>query len=425
GNISANIVVNSSGVNVNTVGTYTLTYNVSDSSGNTATQKTRTVSVVDTVKPVITPIGADTVGAEAGLPYTDAGATATDNYDGNITARIVIANPVDTSTLGTYTIRYNVADASGNIALEKTRTVRVTDTISPTITRNGSATITVEYSSTYVDAGATATDSFAGNLTANIVTTNSVNTGALGSYTVRYNVSDPSSNVATEVTRTVSVVDTTKPVITRNGSATVMIEYGSVYTDAGATATDNVGGNITANIVVTNPVNTSALGTYTVRYNITDSSGNIATEVTRAVNVADTTKPVITRLGASPINAEAGTSYTDAGATATDNVNGNITANIAVTNPVNINSLGSYTVRYNVSDTAGNAATEVTRVVNVADTTKPVITRNGSATISVEKGTTYTDAGATASDSFAGNLTSNIVVTNPVNVNVVGSYVIL
>ena len=45
--------------------------------------------------------------------------------------------------------------------------------------------------------------------------------------------------------------------------------------------------------------------------------------------------------------------------------------------PVNSNTLGAYTVTYNVSDAAGNAATEVTRTVNVTDQTAPVITFNG------------------------------------------------
>ena len=44
----------------------------------------------------------------------------------------------------------------------------------------------------------------------------------------------------------------------------------------------------------------------------------------------------------------------------------------------------------------GNAATEVTRTVNVNDTTAPVITLVGDAEITVEVGTTYTDL--TASD---------------------------
>ena len=62
-----------------------------------------------------------------------------------------------------------------------------------------------------------------------------------------------------------------------------------------------------------NPVNTAVLGPYTVTYNVDDSSGNAAVEVTRVVNVVDTTIPVITRLGVSPIDRWSWSIYVDAG----------------------------------------------------------------------------------------------------------------
>jgi len=53
----------------------------------------------------------------------------------------------------------------------------------------------------------------------------------------------------------------------------------------GATANDDVDGDITNNIVTVNPVDTSKPGTYTVTYNVSDTSGNAATEVSRTVTV--------------------------------------------------------------------------------------------------------------------------------------------
>ena len=81
------------------------------------------------------------------------------------------------------------------------------------------------------------------------------------------------------------MVDTTAPVITLLGDATVTIEVGSDYTDAGATASDNYDGDITANITVENPVDTAVVGTYTVTYNVSDAAGNAAVEVFREVVV--------------------------------------------------------------------------------------------------------------------------------------------
>lgn len=62
-----------------------MTYNVSDSSGNSATQVNRTVNIVDTTPPVISLIGNTIETVEVNTTYTDAGATAIDNFDGNVT----------------------------------------------------------------------------------------------------------------------------------------------------------------------------------------------------------------------------------------------------------------------------------------------------------------------------------------------------
>ncbi|MCP3689678.1 MAG: DUF5011 domain-containing protein, partial [Gammaproteobacteria bacterium] len=166
------------------------------------------------------------------------------------------------------------------------------DTTLPGKTMYGSSPATAEINATYTDAGATASDNVDGVLTGSIVTLNSVDTAVLGSYTVTYNVTDSSGNVAAEVTRTVDVVDTTLPVITMSGSSPVTVEAGSTYTDAGATASDNVDGVLTGSIVTLNSVDTAAVGSYTVTYNVTDSSGNVAAEVTRTVDVVDTTLPI-------------------------------------------------------------------------------------------------------------------------------------
>lgn len=83
-----------------------------------------------------------------------------------------------------------------------------------------------------------------------------------------------------------AVEDTTPPVITLNGDATVDLNVGDSYTEAGATATDDTDGDISGNIVVGgDTVDTSVAGTYIVTYNVSDAAGNAATEVTRTVNV--------------------------------------------------------------------------------------------------------------------------------------------
>ncbi|EDP70931.1 putative surface protein [Flavobacteriales bacterium ALC-1] len=165
------------------------------------------------------------------------------------------------------------------------------------------------------------------------------------------------------------VADTTAPVITLNGASTINVNVGTSFTDPGATATDNVDGNLTSSIVVTGSVNTNAVGAYTLNYNVSDAAGNAATQVSRTVNVVDGTAPVITLNGSATINLTVGDSFTDPGATATDNVDGNLTSSIVVTGSVNTGAAGSYTLNYNVSDAAGNAATQVSRSVIVTEPT--------------------------------------------------------
>ncbi|MFA4853365.1 MAG: DUF5011 domain-containing protein [Bacteroidales bacterium] len=79
--------------------------------------------------------------------------------------------------------------------------------------------------------------------------------------------------------------DTTAPVITLNGSgATLTLDLGDTYTEA-ATASDDKDGDITSSIVKTGTVNTSQVGEYVIKYNVTDAAGNSAQEVTRTVKV--------------------------------------------------------------------------------------------------------------------------------------------
>ncbi|MCE2895507.1 MAG: DUF5011 domain-containing protein [Flammeovirgaceae bacterium] len=112
-------------------GTYTVKLTASNTAGGTATsENTFTVTLpgppVDTTKPVITLIGDATINLTIGDPYTDKGATANDNLDGNITSKIVKAGTVNTAVAGTYTITYDVTDLAGNTAVRVSRSVIVT-----------------------------------------------------------------------------------------------------------------------------------------------------------------------------------------------------------------------------------------------------------------------------------------------------------
>ena len=425
GDITANIITSGDTVDINTAGTYTITFNVTDAAGNAAAPVSRVVQVADRTAPVITLLGTTPVNHEVGTIYVDPGATATDIIDGDITSNITVTGSVNANIQGTYTLTYRVSDAAGNAASAVTRTINVADTGAPSITLLGSTPVAHELQTPYTDAGATASDAADGDLTANIVTSGSVDANLAGTYTLSYNVSDSQGNPASTVSRTVVVADRTPPVISLTGSSTVNVEQGSSYTDAGATASDIIDGNLSANITVSGSVNTSLSGSYILNYNVSDNAGNAATTVSRTVIVSDTTRPVISLIGSNPLAHEVGTIFVDPGATASDNLDGNLSANINVTGSVNPNIVGTYTLSYNVSDSAGNAATTVTRTVDVADTGAPAIVLNGASSINHELNTAFSDPGATATDAADGDLTGSIVVGGDVvNTNVAGTYII-
>ena len=97
----------------------------------------------------------------------------------------------------------------------------------------------------------------------------------------------------TSYSLTTNFCDNTSPVITLLGSDPVTIEVGSIYNDTGATACDYVDGNLTGSIVMSGSVDNTTIGTYSITYDVNDSSNNSAVQITRSVHVNDTTPPVI------------------------------------------------------------------------------------------------------------------------------------
>ncbi|MDC3284783.1 DUF5011 domain-containing protein, partial [Opitutales bacterium] len=262
-------------VDTNALGNYVLSYDYTDSNGNAASTVTRTVTVVDTIRPEITLNGPSTLGHQAGLPYEDANASWTDLIDGSGT--INATGTVNTDVIGIYLLSYDYTDSSGNTAIAKSRTVTIFDSDNPVILLNGDQNITHSAGQDYYDQNATWVDVVDGNGT--VSATGNVDTNTPGSYTLNYNFTDSGGNAAITIARTVTVVDTTAPVITLNGATSITQEVGVTYTDTNATWSDFVDGNGT--ISATGSVNINVTGTYELTYNYTDSSGNAANTVLR------------------------------------------------------------------------------------------------------------------------------------------------
>ncbi len=300
------------------------------------------------------------------------------------------------------------------------------DVQAPVISLNGSNPLTVVQNTAYNEPGATVSD----NVGAPAVTVSgTVNTAAVGAYTVTYTVSDNAGNLACTVTRTVNVVaapDNTAPVVTLNGASTVVVDLCGYYNELGATATDNVDGNITAN--VTNDGNlvpfgtlltAGTAGTYTITYSVTDGAGNTGT-ATRTVIIQDN-GPVITVDGGNTLTIEVCDAYTNPGASAFDNCDGFVS--VTATGAVDNLTAGSYTIIYTATDGNSNISRDTLIVTVNADQTPPVVTLTGSSTTYVYLSDPYTDQLPTATDcSGIASITSN--AASVVNVTTAGSYTV-
>ena len=161
----------------------------------------------------------------------------------------------------------------------------------------GNSSVRLEFSSAYTDEGAIAEDNRDRNITTSIITVNPVDVSTAGTYTVTYNVA------ATQVTRTVVVADYVPKgpnKISLRGSASINLALGSDYTDAGATAVDAKGRDITSSIVTANPVDVNTAGTYTVTYTTAPSGSGAFGDEFRVSEPVPTfsalDNPVVTQL---------------------------------------------------------------------------------------------------------------------------------
>ena len=432
-NVDSSVSVSvSDNIDINTVGSYSVIFKATDSAGNIATE-TRAFIVEDTTPPVITLTNSEETIEVHTLFDATIGVSAYDFYDKDLTSKISITGLVTPGVLGTYYINYNVTDSSLNAAAQKTKTVHVVDTTPPVLTITPTTMTLNQYDSFNLMSGVSAVDNYDGSITSNIIVTPSSsdwNTLTAGTITriFNYSITDSSGNISTG-SRTITMIDKEAPIITIDPGNTYTMEVNTSLDPHSkpvfeATAMDNVDGSIS--VAITDNININAVGTYTITFKATDNAGNITTE-TKSFTVVDTTPPVITLIGSMAVTIEVHSIYTDAGATAYDYYDGNITGNIIVSGKITPGILGTYYIYYDVKDSSNNSATTVTRTVNVVDTTPPVITINPSNVYTMEVNTpidahTKPVFNATALDNYDGS--TGVIITDDININTIGTYTI-
>jgi len=230
------------------------------------------------------------------------------------------------------------------------------------------------------------------------------------------------------------VIDEENPVISGTRNVTYVIDQSATPNfSEGVTAFDNLDGNITSKLTVdSSEVDLTMPGSYAVNYSVTDISGNEAT-VTITVTVQDLSSPAIVGIqGMTYVFDDPAPNYLT-GVTATDNVDGDLTADIVVdSSAVDLTVEGLYVVTYVVADAAGNSSPVYTAYLQVkqfaddADKVPPVITgqMNVSYTIGVSVAPDYL-TGVMAMDNLDGDVTADLMVdSSSVDLTVPGTYIV-
>ncbi len=354
------------------LGTTAVSCSASDAAGNTATGSFSVV-VQDTTPPVVGAMSNVQMEAvAAGTVVTWVDPTATDVVDGTLATTCSPASGW-TFPVGTTTVTCSATDAHHNTG-SGGFTVTITDTTAPNLVLPSDLTAEATGpTGAQVTFQATAIDAVDGLVTVTCSPT-SGSLFALGTSTVTCSAADLHGNPA-EGSFTVTVVDTTPPVLTLPDPMTV-----EATGPAGATVTFTA----TAEDLVDGPVSpvctpasgaTFALGSTTVSCTATDAAGNAASD-TFPVTVVDTTPPDLTLPG--PIEVEAtgpdGAVVTYA-ASATDLVDLNVVVSCLPASGSTF-SLGSHQVDCTATDASGNTATG-SFLVSVVDTVGPEVTITG------------------------------------------------
>lgn len=207
--------------------------------------------------------------------------------------------------------------------------------------------------------------------------------------------------------------------VTLNGDSKVVLEAGEKYEELGAVARGQ--GSVffktpkPLEVSCEGKVDTSVPGKiYTVKYTASYVLAKGSAE--RTVVIADDVPPVIELKSDKEVYVEFGKEYAEAGYTASDNVDGDITDRVTVTKSGN-------KLIYTVEDSSGNVVT-VERIIHYVDVNPPAITLWGDSEIVLNGGNAYAEPGYSASDREDGDLTEKVTVTTNVNPYVPGEYTV-
>jgi len=191
--ISSEVIIDNN-VDSSKVGTYEIEYKVKKGIFNIT--KIRKVKVIDDISPEIVLTGDSEITICPGKKFDELGFTVTDNYDGDLTSKVVIVEEEDKIT-------YTVEDSSGNTSTMVRKFIREDDA-KPNIKLKGNNVIYVDKGGIYNEPGFTASDNCDGDITSEVLVEGIVDTSSTGTKEIKYTVKDKGGNTTT-ITRKVYV----------------------------------------------------------------------------------------------------------------------------------------------------------------------------------------------------------------------------
>ena len=348
------------------LGNTTVTWTVTDGSGNTATA-TQTVTVTDNQNPTIAaPNNVSVVADAASCAATGVLLGTATTFDNCSVASTTNDAPVS-FPLGVTTVTWTVTDGSGNTATA-TQTVTVTDNQNPTITAPIAVTVNADPATCSATGVALGTPNTADNCSVATTVNNGLTTYPLGTTTVTWTVTDGSGNTAT-ATQTVTVIDNQNPTITAPNNVSVVADAASCAATGVLLGTATTLDNCSVASTINDAPLSFPLGTTTVTWTVTDGSGNTAT-ATQTVTVTDNQNPTITAPANVSVNTDPGLCSASAVLLGTPQTTDNCSVASVVSDAPTSYPTGTTTVTWTVTDGSGNTAT-TTQTVTVTDIQNP------------------------------------------------------
>ena len=196
------------------------------------------------------------------------------------------------------------------------------------------------------------------------------------------------------------------PFFKLKGKREITLEVNNEYKEIGYLTNAKV-------LEVSNNINTSKLGTYTVLYKY--KKYNKIKETIRVVNIVDKTPPELDLIGNLEIN-NCSKSYQEEGYAAFDNYDGDLTQKVE-------KEIKDGKIIYKVKDSSNNITTKE-RIFSNIDKEGPVIKLKGSS-VNLKINNKYVEQGYTVTDNCDDDLTSKVEITNNININKEGTYEVI